>query len=201
MNSINSLILYGNDAVYPLISPWDPSYTFDDDPKKLVQINEQVVKSLVAIGPIAIPKLLTVYFDPYENDIKKEFSLRVLVILNYKKSYELINEALNGRSLNRNILIGATESAAILKYKEMVPRLIKMLGKYKEDYSTLDIAKHITYALGSIGDNTAIPEIEKELSDSDPELRMIAAYALEKIGTVKDLPILLQSTLWIRIET
>jgi len=68
-----------------------------------------------------------------------------------------------------------------LKDRRAVPILIPLL-------SDRDVSSVVPWALAEIGDNRANPPLIDVLDDRDPSMRVLAIYALEKLGAREALP-------------
>lgn len=68
-----------------------------------------------------------------------------------------------------------------LRDPRAVPLLISLLKDNDVDYI-------VPWSLGQIGDKAAIPPLVKMLDDKNPDLRVIAIYALEQLHATKALP-------------
>ncbi len=68
-----------------------------------------------------------------------------------------------------------------LKDARAVPILIPLLQDN-------DVNWIVPWALGEIGDKSAVPALIQTLSDPSPDMRVLAIYALEKLGAKEALP-------------
>ena len=182
--SIIGLSLYGKSAVLPLISTWSDSKSFE--------INTEILNSIISIGDVAIPDLLKVYNNRYEDENKRSWCLLALVNLKYKDSNKLIHNILYNNCTEYTILTTGALCAGQLKCHEMTSRLIqiceKLKDKEKEDLSLL--LNNIIYSLGELGGSEAKKEIKVFLENKNEVLKERALRSYMKFENKDDLALL-----------
>ena len=178
-DAIVELSLYGKNAVLPLISKWTNSQD--------LLTNNEVLNSLLIIGKDAIPYLLEIYHNTYEQSIKREWCLVAIVKLKYKDSEKLITEVLTNNYGDYNIVCGAVLAAGEIKCKGLVPKLVQICDKFRDQDNTTYLVRNIAFALGQIGGSDAKNEIKKLLNNSNLEVRRNAVLAMANLGDKGDI--------------
>jgi HEAT repeat protein len=104
----------------------------------------------------------------------------IVAILN-DRSYSGIEGGYQAEQVLRQGRYSAAHRLGDLKDPRAVPILIKFL-------TDPDVNYIVPWALGQIGDRSAIPSLIGSLGDANPSMRVLAIYALEQLGATEALP-------------
>ena len=184
MQSIVGLSLYGKDAIQPLISVW--GHSSDGT------INSEVLNSILIIGKITIPDLLSVYRNRYETMRERQWAFLALIRLNYKGASQLVKDAILVDNFDHQIVSTAMLGVGDMKIKELLPKVIQVSKKFRDIEDYILLKKNIMYALKLLGGHQAKKEILEYLNDSNPEIRTEALISMMELGEPSDIPVLLK---------
>ncbi|MCL5669979.1 MAG: HEAT repeat domain-containing protein [Acidobacteria bacterium] len=136
-----------------------------------------------------LPKLKSLLFPqetpllpPTEHALlTKENVAFVFASLGNGRGFQILKEMLENRSNQQQVRYYAAHLFGDLKDPRAVPILIPMLSD--------KIVNHIIpWSLGQIGDRSAIPSLIRTLNDQNPDMRVLAIYALEQLDAKQALP-------------
>ena len=175
LQAIYTMSLYGKSSLLPLISIWgtSPDYT----------INLAISNSIVAIGESAIPTLLNVYQNIWEDNQTREWVLVTLFKLKYKGSNELIRNAFQDASTPYVIKCASVLGAGFLRYSEFAPTLKQFIETFKSDTIHYKIVKNSVWALSFFSDSLIIKDIESAATFPDSRIQVEAVTGIARLGS------------------
>jgi HEAT repeat protein len=145
--------------------------------KKIVALHDRNV--LAELEPMLSRKAL-LWED--ENDLlARENVAFIFASLGDDRGFQIIKEMLEDRSNQTQVRYYAAHLFGDLKNPKAVPILIPLLGDK-------DVSYIVPWSLGQIGDKAAIPPLIKTLDDKNPDMRVLAIYALEQLDAKQALP-------------
>lgn len=140
--------------------------------KKIVALHDKSV--LTDLYPLLYPQKVSAIRPSEDELLTRENAAFVFASLGDDRGFEIIKEMVEDRSNQLQVRYYAAHLFGDLKDPRAVPILIPML-KVK---GVQDI---VPWSLGQIGDKSAIPPLIQTLDDKDPDMRVLAIYALEQL--------------------
>jgi HEAT repeat protein len=156
----------------------------------------EVAEKLVDLHDTAVLKQLNGYLNDDDRRVRGNAAF-VFAALGDDRGFEVICDILKDRSdrpkgqtTGGNWTIGAqiisdryyaAHLLGDLKDARSVPILIPLLKDREVNWI-------VPWSLGEIGDRSAVPSLIETLSDHSPDMRVLAIYALEKLGAKQALP-------------
>jgi HEAT repeat protein len=169
--TIISLSLHGEHAVLPLIATLaDPDNS----------IKDAGIRSLVTIGQPALPQLEAFFANRFNDYYQRSEVIYALGLIGGEEVYQIALRALTDPREIGAVQQNAATVMGFLKEKRPVPTLLKILQKRKDtDYL---LSENIAWALGQIGDPSAVPELKALFSHPDDKTRVYAVWSLLDLG-------------------
>jgi HEAT repeat protein len=157
----------------------------------------EVAEKLVKLHDIAILPQLTTYLNDEDRHVRGNAAF-VFAALGDDRGFEIVRAILEDRSdrpkgqgipgggwsLGAQIASDRYYAAHLfgdLKDARAVPILIPLL-------KDREVNMIVPWALGEIGDKSAVPELMQTLTDKNPDMRVLAIYALEALKAKQAVP-------------
>ena len=164
-----ALGLYGKNAIPPLIA-------ILDDSKQ--DVRDAGSKSIALIGDEAVPALEQAFRNKKNSANLRASSLWTLGSMNAPSGFTLSREALSDPSENPIVRKDAATALGLLKDKDSVETLLKVLERAKVNDDTL--TESIVWSLGQIADSSAIGSLMPLLDHSNENIRLRVVWALSQ---------------------
>jgi len=151
-----------------------------------------IAKEMVSLHDASVLPDLEPYLNDQSRMVRGNAAL-VFAALGDDRGFRIILDILNDKSTKGREIRGssinpvrqdryyAAHLFGDLKDRRAVPILIPLL-------KDPDVKEIVPWSLGEIGDKSAIPPLIRTLDDSNPDMRVLAIYALETLKAKQALP-------------
>jgi HEAT repeats/PBS lyase HEAT-like repeat len=147
--------------------------------KKIVALHNKSV--LPELYPLLYPQKVSPIPPSEDDQLTRENAAFIFASLGDDHGFQVIKEVVEDRSNQLQVRYYAAHLFGDLKDPRAVPILIPML-------KVNGVQDIVPWSLGQIGDKSAIPPLIQTLDDKDPDMRVLAIYALEQLDAEEALP-------------